>query len=73
MNRKRIPMFSALVVLTLVSAAGSADPAAQLRAADSVRAGMPADVAAALAAFGHEFDGDIARQTAAIYARVPRV
>ena len=73
MNRKRIPMFSALVVLTLVSAAGSADPAAQLRAADSVRAGMPADVAAALAAFGHEFDGDIARQTAAIYASVPRV
>lgn len=42
-------------------------------AADVVRDGMTAEVAAALAAFGHEFDGDIARQTAAIYAPVPRV
>ena len=37
------------------------------------RAGMPADVAAALAAFGHEFDGAIAQQTAAIYAAQPHV
>ena len=41
--------------------------------ADNVRAGMPADVAAALAAFGREFDGGIAQQTAAIYATQPRV
>jgi len=41
--------------------------------ADNVRAGMPADVAAALAAFGREFDGGIAQQTAAIYATQRRV
>ena len=41
--------------------------------ADNVRAGMPPDVAAALAAFGREFDGAIAQQTAAIYATQPRV
>lgn len=41
-------------------------------AADA-RAGMPPDVAAALAAFGHEFDGSIAQQTAALYAPQPRV
>jgi triacylglycerol lipase len=41
--------------------------------ADRARAGMPADVAAKLAAFGREFDGRIAQQTAAIYASVPRV
>jgi acetyl esterase/lipase len=40
---------------------------------DVVRDGMPAKVAAALAAFGHEFDGEIARETAAIYASVPHV
>jgi triacylglycerol lipase len=34
---------------------------------------MPPDVAAALAAFGREFDGPIAQQTAAIYAAQPRV
>jgi acetyl esterase/lipase len=34
---------------------------------------MPAELAAALAAFGHEFDGDIAQQTAALYAPQPRV
>ena len=41
--------------------------------ADVVRAGMPADVATALAAFGHEFNGEIAQATAKIYAPVPRV
>jgi triacylglycerol lipase len=41
--------------------------------ADKARAGMPPDVAAALAAFGHEFDGEIAQQTAALYAPLPRV
>lgn len=41
--------------------------------ADRARAGMPANVAAKLAAFGREFDGEIAQQTAAIYADVPRV
>ena len=41
--------------------------------ADRVRAGMPPDVAAALAAFGREFDGMIAQQTAAMYAAQPRV
>jgi len=41
--------------------------------ADKVRAGMPREVAAALAAFGREFDGGIAQQTAAIYATQPRV
>jgi triacylglycerol lipase len=41
--------------------------------ADAIRAGMPAEIAAALAAFGHEFDGAIAQQTAALYAPQPRV
>ncbi len=40
---------------------------------DVVRTGMPPDVAARLAAFGHEFDGTIAGQTAAIYAPLARV
>jgi acetyl esterase/lipase len=44
-----------------------------LSAADVVRRGMPADVAARLASFGHEFDGAIAGETAKIYASVPRV
>ena len=35
--------------------------------------GHAARVAAALAAFGHEFDGTIAQQTAALYAPQPRV
>jgi acetyl esterase/lipase len=41
--------------------------------ADDSRAGMPAELASALAAFGHEFDGAIAQQTAALYAPQPRV
>lgn len=41
--------------------------------ADEVRAGIPPDIAARLAAFGREFDGRIAQDTAAIYATVPRV
>jgi triacylglycerol lipase len=44
-----------------------------LSSADVVRNGMPADVAKQLAAFGTEFDGDIAGQTAKIYATQPRV
>ncbi len=40
---------------------------------DVVRDGMPTEVAAALAAFGHEFDGAIAAKTVEIYAPVPRV
>jgi acetyl esterase/lipase len=34
---------------------------------------MPRELATALAAFGHEFDGAIAQQTAALYASQPRV
>jgi acetyl esterase/lipase len=41
--------------------------------ADDARAGMPPELSAALAAFGHEFDGAIAQQTAALYAPQPRV
>ena len=41
--------------------------------ADDARTGMPRELAAALAAFGHEFDGAIAQQTAALYAPQPRV
>jgi acetyl esterase/lipase len=41
--------------------------------ADDARAGMPAELAAALAAFGREFDGAIAQQTAALYASQPRI
>lgn len=41
--------------------------------ADTARDGMPLDVAASLAAFGYEFDGAIAQQTAALYASRPRV
>jgi triacylglycerol lipase len=36
--------------------------------ADDARSGMPREVALALAAFGHEFDGAIAQQTAALRA-----
>jgi triacylglycerol lipase len=56
-----------LALVCLLPAVAIAEPPA----ADVVRDGMPAEVAAALAAFGHEFDGEIARQTAAIYASVP--
>ena len=41
--------------------------------ADVVRSTMPADVARQLAAFGTEFDGETAGQTAKIYASQPRV
>ena len=41
--------------------------------ADDARSGMPQELAAALARFGHEFDGAIAQQTAALYASQPRV
>jgi len=41
--------------------------------ADDARAGMPPDVAVALAAFGHEFDAAVAQQTAALYGPQPRV
>lgn len=41
--------------------------------ADTARDGMPFDLAVSLAAFGHEFDGAIAQQTAALYAPQPRV
>jgi acetyl esterase/lipase len=44
-----------------------------LSSANMVRLGMPADVAARLAAFGHEFDGTIAGETTKIYASQPRV
>ena len=44
-----------------------------LGSADVVRGTMPADVAKQLAAFGTEFDGEIAGQTAKIYASQPRV
>jgi acetyl esterase/lipase len=44
-----------------------------ISSADVVRTGMPADVAKQLAAFGTEFDGEIAGQTAKIYASQPRV
>jgi acetyl esterase/lipase len=44
-----------------------------LATADVVRGTMPADVAKQLAAFGTEFDGQIAGQTAKIYASQPRV
>jgi acetyl esterase/lipase len=48
------------------------DEVAQSRA-DDARAGMPLELATALAAFGHEFDAAIAQQTAALYATQPRV
>ena len=44
-----------------------------ISSADVVRNGMPADVAKQLAAFGTEFDGEIAGQTAKIYASQPHV
>jgi triacylglycerol lipase len=44
-----------------------------ISSADVVRTGMPADVAKQLAGFGTEFDGEIAGQTAKIYASQPRV
>ena len=44
-----------------------------LSTADVLRNSMPADVARQLAAFGTEFDGEIAGQTTKIYASQPRV
>ena len=41
--------------------------------ADVVRHGMPEDIAGVLAAFGRTFNGDIVRQTAAMYAPLSRV
>jgi triacylglycerol lipase len=41
--------------------------------ADAARDGMADDIAARLAAFGREFSGPIAAETAEIYATVPRV
>jgi hypothetical protein len=64
-------IIAALVMTALGPATGEAQTAVEQ--ADVARAGMPDDVAAAIAAFGHEFDGEIARQTAAIYAPVPRL
>jgi acetyl esterase/lipase len=49
------------------------DAAARPSTADRQRAGMPRELAAALAAFGREFDGAIAQQTAALYAAEARV
>jgi acetyl esterase len=51
------------------------ETATQPSTADRVRMGMgmTPEIATALAAFGHEFDGEIAQRTAAIYASVPRV
>jgi triacylglycerol lipase len=66
----RFPILAVLVLSALVASTGRAETA--LEQADVARAGMPDDVAAAIAVFGHEFDGEIARQTAAIYAPVPR-
>jgi acetyl esterase/lipase len=44
-----------------------------LSSASALRSGMPSEVAAQLAAFGREFDGNIARATAEIYAALPRI
>jgi len=44
-----------------------------LGSADEVRTSMPVDVARQLASFGTEFDGEIAGQTAKIYASQSRV
>jgi triacylglycerol lipase len=44
-----------------------------LSSADVIRTSMPADVAKQLASFGTEFDGEIAGQTAKIYASQPRI
>ena len=55
-----------ILVLLLVAASPAVGPAES-------QTGMPADVAKQLAAFGTEFDGEIAGQTAKIYASQPRV
>jgi triacylglycerol lipase len=68
----RISLVATLLVGLLGLAIAAAEPSAELRAADVARAGMPDDVAVAIAAFGHEFDAEIARQTAAFYAPVPK-
>ena len=69
-NSHRFRIVTALILGALgPEFAGAQTPVEQ---ADVARAGMPADVAAAIAAFGHEFDAEIARQTAAIYAPVPK-
>jgi len=59
----------AVLHASLTAAPAAADPSDF----DVLRHGMPSEVAAALAAFGHEFDGAIAQQTAKIYAAVPHV
>ena len=51
----------------------SAPDERSISAADVARSGMTHDIAARLAAFGREFNGPIAAETAQIYAAVPRV
>jgi triacylglycerol lipase len=72
-DRSIAPLIAPLIfgAVAFLATTGRAETAAER--ADVARAGMPEHVAAALAAFGHEFDGEIARQTAAIYASVPHL
>jgi len=65
--------FASLMLVLIVASPVAQTNESRLRSADSVRATMPADVARQLAAFGTEFDGEIAAQTAKIYASQPRV
>jgi len=51
----------------------SARDARPLSAADVTRAGMPEEIASALTARGRSFNGEIVRETAAMYASVPRI
>ena len=44
-----------------------------LSVADVARAGMPEEIATVLAAHGRAFSGEIVRETAAMYASVPRI
>ena len=44
-----------------------------LSVADVARAGMPEEIATVLAAHGRTFNGEIVRETAAMYASVPRI
>jgi acetyl esterase/lipase len=73
MNRPSFASHATTLGVLLLALLGAASTKADPSQADVLRSGMPRDVAAALAAFGHEFDGAIAQQTAKIYAAVPRV
>ena len=73
MKKGSLSVLVAFVVAASAPITGWQTDERGLARVEGPRSTMPADVAKQLAAFGTEFDGDIAGQTAKIYASQPRV